>query len=151
MLALHPKSSLLIHLNEASVSVQRGCQKKGLQHKSFGTKKKVWTKLNFCCKALSFGKVPHWFLSVCKYSSLVDFCLSEIWNFLCDAPIYLSNIRVGQFSVIDCCLQKRLNTFMLIQRWYVEGLKESCSYFGAEGYSADFFDLFFFFLQKNRF
>lgn len=44
---------------------------------------------------------------------------------------------------------------MLIQRWYVEGLKESFSYFGfwcvcGGGYSADFFDLFFF-LQKNRF
>lgn len=42
---------------------------------------------------------------------------------------------------------------MLIQRWYVEGLKESFSYFGfwcvcGGGYSADFFDLFFFLTEK---
>lgn len=44
---------------------------------------------------------------------------------------------------------------MLIQRWYVEGLKESFSYFGfwcgGGGYSADFFDLFFFSYRKIDF
>lgn len=44
---------------------------------------------------------------------------------------------------------------MLIQRWYVEGLKESFSYFGFwcvwGGVIVQTSLIFFFFLQKNRF